>query len=146
MRWLSRWSDEIYAVFRIVLGLLFLMHGTQKLFGWPAGGEGGPPAPGSFIWFGGLIELVCGVLVLIGFGASWAGFFASGEMAVAYFMVHQPKGALPIQNKGELAVAYCFAFLLVAARGSGVFSVDAALRRSKASHGAAPQRSSPPPA
>jgi putative oxidoreductase len=145
MRPLSRWSEEVYAVFRIVLGLLFLMHGTQKLLGWPPGGHGSPPS-GSLMWFGGVIELVCGFLVLVGLFAGIAAFLASGEMAVAYFMVHQPKGALPIQNEGELAVAYCFAFLLVSAKGSGVWSIDAAMHRTRSAHASAPARPSRPPA
>jgi putative oxidoreductase len=76
----------------------------------------------------GIIE-IAGVLVAIGLWASWAAFVASGEMAVAYFMVHAPGGLLPIVNKGELAVLYCFVFLYIAARGSGLWSVDAMLGR-----------------
>jgi putative oxidoreductase len=139
-RLLGRWSEPVYAIFRIVAGLLFLMHGTQKLFGWPPGGEG-MPAAGSLMWFGGIIELMCGLLVLVGLFASWAAFLASGEMAVAYFMFHQPKGPLPIQNKGELAVLFCFAFLYIAARGSGAFSVDSA--RTHHRHHAPPSRPAP---
>ena len=139
-RLLGRWSEPVYAIFRIMAGLLFLMHGTQKLFGWPPGGEG-MPAAGSLMWFGGIIELICGLLVLVGLFASWAAFLASGEMAVAYFMFHQPKGPLPIQNKGELAVLFCFAFLYIAARGSGAFSVDSA--RAHHRHHAPPSRPAP---
>jgi len=77
----------------------------------------------------GVVELVCGLLVAIGFFADWAAFIASGEMAVAYFTAHAPHGPLPILNKGEDAVLYCFIFLFIAAYGSGIWSVDAAMRR-----------------
>jgi putative oxidoreductase len=126
---LSRWSGPVYALFRIVLGFLFLQHGTQKLFGWPAGGHGSPP-PWSQLWIGAVIELVCGALIVVGLVAGWAAFLASGQMAVAYFQFHQPKGALPVQNGGELAVVYCFAFLLIAAKGAGIWSVDGRRRAS----------------
>ena len=79
----------------------------------------------SFMWFGGVIELVGGVLVMVGFQASWAAFLCSGTMAVGYFMFHQKHGALPIQNKGELAALYSFVFLYIATKGSGIWSVDA---------------------
>jgi putative oxidoreductase len=87
---------------------------------------------GSLFWVGGLIELVAGLLIAIGLFTSWAAFLASGEMAVAYFMVHQPQGTWPIQNQGELAALYCFAFLYMAARGSGIWSVDGAAARTPA--------------
>ena len=126
-RSLGRFSPQIYALFRIVLGLMFLMHGTQKLFGWPPG-ERPMPAAWSQHWIGGVIELTCGALVMIGLFTGWAAFLASGTMAVAYFQFHQfspdSKGVLPIQNGGELAVAYCFAFLLIAAKGPGIWSVQ----------------------
>jgi putative oxidoreductase len=80
----------------------------------------------------GIIELVFGFLILIGFFSSIAAFIVSGELAVAYFMVHQPLGALPIMNGGELAVAYCFACLYIAAHGSGILSVDGMMRGSRA--------------
>jgi putative oxidoreductase len=80
------------------------------------------------MFVGGVIELVAGAMVLVGFFSSIAAFIASGMMAVAYFMFHQPGGPFPIMNGGELAVAYCFAFLYIASRGSGVWSVDAMMR------------------
>ena len=83
----------------------------------------------------GVIELVGGFLIMIGFFSSIAAFLASGTMAVAYFMVHQPNGALPIMNQGELAAMYCFAFLYIAPRGSGVWSVDSIFRGSGGSSG-----------
>jgi putative oxidoreductase len=126
-RYLGRYGTYVYAIFRIVTGFMFMLHGTQKLFSWPPSGQPGGPAEGLMM-VAGIIELTCGFLIMIGFFASVAAFIASGMMAVAYFMVHQPMGALPITNKGEAAVLYCFAFLYVAARGSGVWSVDSIVR------------------
>ena len=77
----------------------------------------------------GVIEIVGGLMIMIGFLAGLAAFIASGEMAVAYFMVHQPMGALPISNNGEAAVLFCFLFLYIASRGSGILSVDSLLGR-----------------
>ena len=124
-RFLGRYSTYIYAILRIVVGLLFAMHGTQILFGyppWPATMHA-PPLD-TFMMVGGIIELVTGVLVLIGLFASFAAFIASGTMAVAYFMVHQPMAAWPASNMGDAAVLNCFIFLYIASRGSGVWSVD----------------------
>jgi putative oxidoreductase len=127
-RYLSRYAEYIYALLRIVSGFLFLQHGTQKFFDIPASGK--PPVPMSaVIGAAAAIEIIAGVMILIGFFAGFAAFVESGEMAVAYFMVHQPMGALPIQNQGELAVVYCFLFLYIASRGSGILSVDAMMGR-----------------
>jgi putative oxidoreductase len=126
-RILGRFAPRIFAITRIIAGLMFAMHGTQKLFGWPpregAGGGGGGLPP--LMLAGGVIELVCGLMIAIGLFAGLAAFIASGEMAVAYFMVHAKGGFWPIVNQGELAVMYCFFFLFVAAHGAGVWSVDA---------------------
>jgi putative oxidoreductase len=126
---LGKFEPQIYAILRIVAGFCFLMHGTQKLFAFPPSGQ--PGGANAIIIVSGVIELVAGVLILIGFFSSLAAFIASGMMAVAYFMVHQPMGALPIQNNGEPAVLYCFIFLYIAARGSGIWSVDAMRSRSE---------------
>lgn len=120
MPFLERFTDELYALFRIVFGLLFFSHGGQKIFGW----FGGQKAPGGLPAVAGWIELVTGLLILIGLFAGVAAFIASGEMAVAYFMVHAPNHWWPVVNHGEAAVLYCFAFLYIAARGSGIWSVD----------------------
>ena len=127
-RALAPYADRIYALFRIVVGFLFLCHGLQKLFG-AFGAEQRPPLA-SLAGAAGVIETVCGTLILIGFLTGWAAFLASGTMAVAYFMVHQPQGGLPIENHGELAAVYSFVFLFIAARGAGPWSVDAAMGRS----------------
>jgi putative oxidoreductase len=118
---LSRLESHAYALLRIVGGLLFLFHGLQKVFGM----YGGKTMPlMSLAWSAGIIEVVAGVLVMVGLFASPAAFIASGEMAYAYFTVHQPQGTWPIENDGELAALYCFIFLYVATRGSGIWSVD----------------------
>jgi putative oxidoreductase len=117
---LARIAGPAYAAFRIVTGFLFAFHGAQKLFG-AFGGQAQPLAsmPGA----AGVIELVCGVLVMVGVLTGFAAFLASGEMAAAYFLAHAPKGLWPIQNGGELAALYCFAFLFIAARGAGMWSL-----------------------
>ena len=125
-RWLGRHAERLYALLRIVAGLLFACHGAQKLFG-ALGGTAMTSNP--MMLAGGIIEFGGGLLIAIGLFTSWAAFLASGEMAVAYFMVHAKGGFWPIINKGELAVAYCFLFLYIAARGSGPYSVDAAMRK-----------------
>src|SRR4051812_10570857 len=106
---LGRYAEYVYAIFRIVIGFLILLHGTQKVFGWPPAKQPGEVA--GLLLVAGIIEVVCGLLILVGFFSSLAAFLASGMYAIAYFMVHQPMGALPIMNGGELAVAYCFACL-----------------------------------
>ena len=126
-RVLGRYYRHIYAVFRIVVGLLFMMHGSQKLFGLPAGQGTGGSLP-ALMLAAGIIEFLAGLMILLGFFAAIAAFIASGEMAVAYFMSHLPRALLPIQNQGELAVLYAFVFLYIAARGSGPWSVDSVLR------------------
>lgn len=120
MGFLGRWSEQIYAVLRIVVGFLFACHGAQKLFGV----LGGQQATEPLMIAAGVIELGGGLLVLLGFFAAFAAFIASGQMAVAYFMAHAPQGLWPIQNGGELAVLYCFVFLYIAAHGAGIWSID----------------------
>ena len=120
-RWLGRYSAYIYALLRIVAGFLFSLHGAQKLFG-VLGGQSVELM--SQRGLAGIIELVGGVLIAIGLFTSPVAFIASGEMAVAYFQAHFPRGFWPIQNGGEPAVLYCFVFLYFAAMGSGKWSVD----------------------
>jgi len=126
MGWLSRHAERLYALLRIVAGILFACHGAQKLFG-ALGGTAMTSNP--MMLAAGIIEFGGGLLIALGLFASWAAFLASGQMAVAYFMVHAKGGFWPIINKGELAVAYCFLFLYIAARGSGPYSVDAMMRK-----------------
>ena len=106
---------------------MFAMHGTQKLFGWPGGGDTVELA--SLPGLAGIIELVGGLMIAFGLLTSWAALICSGEMAVAFFMAHVPQHWNPLVNQGELAVLYCFLFLYMAARGSGIWSVDAARNR-----------------
>jgi putative oxidoreductase len=113
-RWLSTYAPYLYALMRIVLGVLFACHGAQKLFGILGGTT---VALVSLRGLAGLIEFVGGVLIAVGFLTRYAAFIASGEMAMAYFMAHAPRGFWPIQNNGELAVLYCFSFLYIASRG-----------------------------
>ena len=123
---LGRVAPQIYALLRIVAGLLFAVHGAQKLLG-VLGGQQVPIM--SQFGLAGVIELVGGLMIAAGVFASLAAFVASGEMAVAYFQAHAPKGFWPVQNGGELAALYCFLFLYVAARGNGTWSVQGGKRR-----------------
>jgi putative oxidoreductase len=129
---IGRFTPQAFALLRIVSGLLYMVHGTQKLLGMPSSGKPGTVPIAS--WPGGisgLIELVCGGLIVIGLLTGIAAFIASGEMAVAYFMVHAKGGFWPIQNKGELAVLFCFVFLYFAAHGGGIWSIDSVLQGRK---------------
>ena len=130
----QRYAPQIYSIFRIVFGLMFLSHGAQKVFGWFGGLAlfgGNLPALTSEAGIAGILELSLGTLIMAGLFTHVAAFIASGEMAVAYFKSHQPMAFWPLQNQGELAVLFCFAFLYVAARGSGPWSVDALLGRKR---------------
>jgi len=127
-RYLGKYSSYLYATLRVVAGVMFALHGMQKLLGWPPG-QGPRPPVGSMIWFSGLIELITGLLIAIGLFTGFAAFIASGEMAVAYFMAHHSADKmLPILNGGELAVLYCFVFLYIASRGTVICGVDTAVR------------------
>ena len=123
-RVLGKYSEPAYAVMRIVVGFLFACHGAQKILGLLGGIDGvGGKVGDSLMQVAGTIELVGGVLVATGFFAGTAAFVCSGQMAFAYFMAHQGLALFPIQNKGELAVLYCFAFLFIATKGSGIWSL-----------------------
>lgn len=124
---LRPYENQTYALLRIVTGFLFLWHGMQKVFGFP--GEVPAGAPAFIIWTAGPIELVGGALVMVGLMTRWAAFLASGLMAFAYWMGHGTQAVLPLLNRGELAVLYCFVFLFIAARGAGIWSVDEARGR-----------------
>lgn len=123
MNFLKPFESQIYAAMRIVVGFLFACHGAQKVLGL----FGGAPAeaPAAIIWTAGPIEFVGGILIAIGAFTGLAAFICSGQMAVAYFLAHQNRGLLPIQNGGELAVLYSFVFLVIAVKGAGTWSVDA---------------------
>jgi putative oxidoreductase len=121
MRFMERYTDVTYALLRIIAGLMFATHGSQKVLGL----FGGQKVDAPLMIVGGWIELVGGLLIAFGLFTAIAAFICSGMMAVAYFMAHAPGGFWPVVNKGELAVLYCFVFLYMASRGSGRFSIDA---------------------
>ena len=121
--------EMTYAVLRMIAGALFIVHGLQKMFGLFGGQQA---TLSTMLGVAGLIETVAGTLIILGLYTTVAAAIASGEMAAAYFMVHSPKGALPVQNGGELAVLYCFLFLYLATRGDGVWSVRELLGTRKA--------------
>ena len=122
MNFLAPYVEPIYAAFRIVFGFLFFSHGAQKAFGL----FGGQRMTEGLPMVAGWIEVLCGLLIMLGLFTTIAAFLASGEMAVAFFMAHVPNGWHPLVNHGEPAVLFCFAFLSMAARGSGRYSADAA--------------------
>jgi putative oxidoreductase len=125
----------VTSLFRLVVGLLFTLHGAASLFGVFGGnrGSGNALPVGEWpSWWAALIQLVCGVLVVVGLATRPAAVLASGSMAYAYFTVHQPNALLPLQNGGETAAMFCWSFLLIAALGPGPWSLDALLRRRSA--------------
>ena len=126
-KWLGKYSGFLYALMRFVVGVLFACHGAQKLFGV----LGGTKQTETFMMLAGVIEFVGGILIAVGLLTGYAAFIASGQMAVAYFRSHAPGGFWPIVNRGELAVLYCFVFLYIASRGSGILSIDALFGRSR---------------
>ena len=127
MNKLNRYADLVYCINRTVLGLLFACHGGTKILGFPASQYG--PATNTLGLVTGWIELICGFFLALGFFARTGAFFASGEMAVAYFMTSAGRGFFPIANGGEMAVVYCFAFLFVVFYGPGRWSIDFLLKK-----------------
>jgi putative oxidoreductase len=127
MDFLNRYASQILGITRIVIGLLFLEHGTNKVFHFPA------PAGGAIHAFNlmafpvgpaGVIELVAGALIVLGLFSRWAAFIASGEMAFAYFLAHFPRSPFPLVNGGGEAICFCFIFLYLAAAGPGAFAIN----------------------
>ena len=122
---LVRWEPYAQAALRIMAGLLFLAHGTQKFLSFPPGEHAGMgwgfANPGAYA---GVVELVTGVLITIGWFTRPAAFLASGTMAAAYFMAHAPQDFFPINNGGDTAILYCFVFLYLVFAGPGALSVD----------------------
>jgi putative oxidoreductase len=125
---ISRFENQIYAIFRVVAGFLFLWHGSTKLFDFPPSGH---DMPTYIVWIAGPVEFIGGLLVMIGLWTPWAAFVCSGQMAYAYWSAHGTDAILPSMNGGELAMIYCFLFLYIASRGSGVFSIDHLLEKRK---------------
>jgi putative oxidoreductase len=128
----QRLAPQTLALFRVVVGFLFLLHGLASLFGVLGGNRGTGRAVEFAVWPGwwaALIQLLCGALVLSGLFTRLSATLASGSMAYAYFVVHQPDGLLPLRNGGELAAMYCWAFFLIAVLGPGAWALDAHLAR-----------------
>jgi putative oxidoreductase len=119
----SKYAPEVLSVARLVIGLLFLEHGTSKLFDFPHGTMA-QPAMGSLIWFQGIIEVIGGVLFAVGFLTRPVAFILAGDMAVAYFMAHASKGFYPMLNGGDAAILYCFVFLIYFVAGPGRWAAD----------------------
>ena len=123
---LDAYRQHALAAFRVVVGLVFLQHGTEKIFGFPTPADGNQPPLLSLIGVGGLIEVIGGVLIILGFLTRPTSFVLCGQMAVAYWFFHAPRGVFPIQNGGDGAILFCFSFLLLLFFGPGSLSVDAA--------------------
>jgi putative oxidoreductase len=125
----TEWAPHLLSVLRIIAALIFLEHGTQKLFGFPPPIGGTGPAALSLLWFAAVIETVGGVLLLLGLFTRPMAFLLAGEMAFAYFIGHAPRSLFPALNGGDAAILYCFVFLYMAAAGGGVWSLDHARMR-----------------
>lgn len=126
LNFLSGYKDQIYALMRIVIGVLFISHGIQKVSSFANG-----TMSISNIWMtlAAIIETIGGLMIILGWKTKWMAFIASGEMAVAYFKAHAFRSVWPIDNGGEKAVFYCFVFLFIAAYGAGIWSLDNKLKR-----------------
>jgi putative oxidoreductase len=120
-----RWAPRLLSILRIVAAILFIAHGTQKLFAWPIAEPRDPAPLLSIMGVAGVLETFGGLLLLLGLFTRPIALVLAGEMAIAYFMAHAPRGFWPILNQGELAALYCFLFLYLAAAGGGPWSLDA---------------------
>lgn len=126
MKIFARFETHVYALMRIVTGFLFLAHGVQKIFGALGGTQ---VELMSLMGLAGILELVGGSLIMVGFLTGYSAFICSGLMAAAYFMAHAPGGFWPIVNKGELAALYSFVFLYISVKGAGIWSIDTARKK-----------------
>jgi putative oxidoreductase len=126
---LAAWRPRALSVLRIIAGLMIIQHGMGKIIGFPVYPAYANVQPLSLIGAAGFLELIGGALLILGLWTRPVAFILSGEMAVAYFMAHAPKGFFPLVNGGTLAIMYCFAFLYLASAGAGPWSVDAAMKR-----------------
>jgi len=120
---MASWSPRMLSVLRIMTGLLFLEHGTQKFLNFPPRANAGPILF-SLAGLQGILELLGGILIVIGLFTRPVAFILAGDMAVAYFMAHAPRGFFPLINGGQLAILFCFVFLYLFVAGGGVWSVD----------------------
>ena len=126
---MAAWAPRALSVLRIITGLMVIEHGMGKIIGFPVYPAYANVQPFSLIGAAGFIELIGGALLILGLLTQPAAFILSGEMAVAYFMVHAPKSFFPLINGGTLAIIYCFACLYLSTAGAGPWSVDAAMKR-----------------
>jgi putative oxidoreductase len=122
-------APRALSVLRLIMGLMIIQHGMAKLLGFPAVASFANLNPFSLIGAAGFIELIGGALLIIGLQTRLAAFIVSGEMAVAYFIVHAPKSFFPLLNGGTLAIIFCFTCLFLSTAGPGPWSVDAAMKR-----------------
>jgi putative oxidoreductase len=122
----ARYSPYVLSILRIVAALIFIEHGTGKIFGWPTGN---PVPMMSLYWYAAWIEIIGGILLLLGLFSRPVAFIMSGEMAFAYFLAHWPKAFYPMINGGDAAILYCFVFLYIAFAGPGPWSIDATRAR-----------------
>jgi len=120
----ERWAPTVIAILRIITALLFIEHGTAKLLGFPVVPQIAYPPMWSMYWIAGVLELVGGLLLLVGLWTRWIGILLAGEMAVAYWMIHAGQSPYPLVNKGESAILFCFIFLALAVIGAGHWSID----------------------
>ncbi|HEX6072064.1 MAG TPA: DoxX family protein [Sphingomicrobium sp.] len=127
--WLSRWQPQLLAILRIVAALLFIEHGTAKLFAFPVAQPGAPDPLPTMLVVAAVIELIAGTLVTLGLFTRLAAFIAAGEMAAAYFIGHFPRGFWPVVNMGEASILFTFVFLYIASAGPGAWSIDGARMR-----------------
>jgi putative oxidoreductase len=132
MGFLDRFSPQLLSVLRIVSALIFMAHGTSKLLGFPPTEMfAQPPEMLTLVWFAGVLELIGGALLVLGLVTRPVAFILSGQMAVAYWMMHASQSFYPVQNGGDAAILYCFVFLYIAAAGGGPWSLDNIIFRKK---------------
>lgn len=124
LNFLDRYSPYALGLLRIATALIFIAHGTQKLFGFPAAPASGLPPLFSLFWFGAILEAFGGLAILLGVFTRPVAFILAGEMAYAYWMFHAPRSIYPLLNNGDAAVLYCFIFLYLFFAGAGAFSID----------------------
>ena len=130
----SRLIARALSVLRIVTALLFLQHGTGKILGFPMSSMAFPP-PWTLFWIAGMLELIGGLLLLVGFLSRPVAFLLAGEMAIAYWMIHAPQDLYPVVNRGEAAILFCFIFLYIFFAGAGPWSVDCWLQKKREAEG-----------
>jgi len=132
---IASWRPHMLSLLRIIAGLLFFEHGTSKLLGFPTGPMPMPPL-GSLLGVQGLIEIIGGILIILGLFTRPVAFILAGDMAAAYFMAHAPKSFFAMLNGGDAAILYCFIFLYIFVAGGGTWSIDAMRERGAGRAGA----------